>query len=79
MDGENASPVEAPAEFEIEQTADEVKVKAAKKNKDKAGLPTVDPDVKDIRDLPGVGASTAAKLKEAGYDDIETIAYALPA
>ncbi|MFA4946613.1 MAG: DNA repair and recombination protein RadA [Candidatus Micrarchaeia archaeon] len=33
----------------------------------------------DIEDLPGIGDGTANKLREAGYDSIETIAYAMPA
>ena len=33
----------------------------------------------NVEDLPGVGEGTAAKLKEAGYDSIETIAYSMPA
>ncbi len=77
MDGENASPVEAPAaEFEVEQTAEETRIKPAKRKSN--SIPTGEPTIKDIRDLPGIGAATAAKLKEAGYDDVETIAYALP-
>ena len=31
-----------------------------------------------VRDLPGVGAATAEKLKEAGYDDLLSIAVASP-
>ena len=51
----------------------------AVKKKDKISGEETPSDVKDIRDLPGIGAASAAKLKEAGYEDIETIAYALPA
>ena len=32
----------------------------------------------NVEDLPGIGEGTAAKLKEAGYDSIEEIAYAMP-
>ena len=78
MEGENASSTEAPAEFEVEKTADEVRVKPAKRGKNSVAA-TAESDIKDIKDLPGIGAATAAKLKEAGYDDVETIAYALPA
>src|SRR3990167_1236602 len=78
MDSENVSSTEAPAEFEVEKTADEVRVKPAKRGKNSVAA-TAESDVKDIKDLPGIGAATAAKLKEAGYDDVETIAYALPA
>src|SRR3989338_2165204 len=74
MKGENVS-LETPAEFEVEKTDEEVRVKQAKKKTETIG----ESEIKDIRDLPGIGAATAAKLKEAGYDDIETIAYALPA
>ncbi|MGB9577203.1 MAG: DNA repair and recombination protein RadA [Candidatus Micrarchaeia archaeon] len=31
-----------------------------------------------IEDLPGIGDSTATKLREAGYDSIESIAYSMP-
>ena len=31
-----------------------------------------------IEDLPGIGDATAAKLKDAGYDSLESIAYAMP-
>ncbi|MFH1056656.1 MAG: DNA repair and recombination protein RadA [Candidatus Micrarchaeota archaeon] len=72
MKGENAS-LGAPADFEVEEVGEEVRVKPAKK---KVG---VESEIKDIRDLPGIGAASAAKLKEAGYEDVETIAYALPA
>src|SRR3990167_5044052 len=75
MDSENVSSTEAPAEFEVEKTADEVRVKPAKRGKNSVAA-TAESDVKDIKDLPGIGAATAAKLKEAGYDDVETIAYA---
>src|SRR3990167_7310317 len=75
MEGENASSTEAPAEFEVEKTADEVRVKPAKRGKNSVAATAE----RDIKDLPGIGAATAAKLKEAGYDDVETIAYALPA
>ncbi len=77
MDSENASVPEAPAEFEVEKTAEEVRVKPAKRNSKNPNAGN-EVEVKDIRDLPGIGAATAAKLKEAGYDDVETIAYALP-
>jgi DNA repair protein RadA len=33
---------------------------------------------KEIEDLPGIGSTTATKLRDAGYDSIETIAYAMP-
>ena len=32
-----------------------------------------------IEELPGVGDTTAAKLREAGYDSLEVIAVSLPA
>ena len=35
-------------------------------------------DRKTIEDLPGVGASTAEKLRDAGYNSIEAIAVASP-
>lgn len=34
--------------------------------------------VKELEDLPGIGPTTAEKLKEAGYDSIEKIAAASP-
>jgi len=34
--------------------------------------------VKDLEDLPGIGAATAEKLKAAGYDSIEKIAVSAP-
>jgi DNA repair protein RadA len=34
--------------------------------------------IKEIEDLPGIGPTTADKLKEAGYDSIEKIAAASP-
>ncbi len=34
--------------------------------------------ITSVEDLPGIGASIAAKLREAGYDKIETIAYCMP-
>lgn len=33
----------------------------------------------DIEDLPGIGETTAKKLRDAGYDSIETLAYSMPA
>ena len=35
-------------------------------------------EIKRIEDLPGVGPSTAEKLREAGYDSLEAIAVASP-
>jgi DNA repair protein RadA len=32
----------------------------------------------EIEDLPGVGETTAKKLRDAGYDSVETLAYAMP-
>ena len=34
--------------------------------------------LEDVEDLPGVGDTTAKKLRDAGYDSIETIAYSMP-
>src|SRR3989344_5645897 len=60
MEGENASSTEAPAEFEVEKTADEVRVKPAKRGKNSVAA-TAESDVKDIKDLPGIGDATAIK------------------
>ena len=35
--------------------------------------------IETIEDLPGVGAATAEKLREAGYNDLVSIAVASPA
>ena len=35
--------------------------------------------ITDIEDLPGVGPTTATKLREAGYDNLESISVASPA
>ncbi|MFH1779797.1 MAG: DNA repair and recombination protein RadA [Candidatus Micrarchaeota archaeon] len=32
----------------------------------------------DVADLPGVSEATATKLKEAGYDTVEAVAYSMP-
>ena len=34
--------------------------------------------IKELEDLPGIGPTTAEKLKAAGYDNIEKIATASP-
>jgi len=37
------------------------------------------PKITEIEDLPGVGPTTATKLREAGYDNLESISVASPA
>ncbi|MFH0835606.1 MAG: DNA repair and recombination protein RadA [Candidatus Micrarchaeota archaeon] len=66
MKGENAGTKPADAEeYVVESTPEAVEVKKHVK-------------YKEIEDLPGVGPATASKLKEAGYDSVETIAYCMP-
>ncbi len=53
-------------ENEIKELDEEVHEKKAEKNK-----------IKRIEDLPGIGPTTAAKLKDGGYDTLESIATAM--
>ncbi len=54
------------------ENASEIEAPAEKEEKKKKKY-------ENIEDLPGIGESTAGKLREAGYDSIETIAYCMPA
>jgi DNA repair protein RadA len=57
----------ARREEKIEENEEDVEVKPIKPGKDYT-----------IEDLPGVGAATAAKLKETGYIDLMSVAVASP-
>ncbi|NUN11096.1 DNA repair and recombination protein RadA [Candidatus Micrarchaeota archaeon] len=60
--GENASELEAVA---VEETSSKKKE-------------TVEEKLLEIEDLPGVSDATASKLREAGYDTVEAIAFSMP-
>lgn len=53
----------------------ETKIKKSKKESVKESKPEKEPQ---ICDLPGVGAATAEKLSEAGYDNVMAVAVASP-
>ena len=57
--------------FEMADLVQEFEVQSAGKKKEGKKITS-------IEDIPGVGPSTIAKLKEAGYDSLETVAYCLP-
>ncbi len=62
--------MEVPSSHESEKTSRKSRKMAEEKSSDEK-LP-------DLFDLPGVGAATAEKLKESGYDTVMSIAVASP-
>ncbi|MCX6767315.1 MAG: DNA repair and recombination protein RadA [Candidatus Micrarchaeota archaeon] len=62
-----AAAANAVVEEVVERPVEEAKERESKKKK-----------ITSVEQLPGVGESTLAKLKDAGYDTLETIAYSMP-
>lgn len=76
--GENAQP-EASAvqeEFQVvQQQPNEVRIEEVKEKEVKT---KESKKIKTVEDLPGVGETTADKLRSAGYDSLESIAVCMP-
>ncbi len=64
---EEPTPVGTDA-FQVVAQSDVVKIEEAKDKK----------RIQRLDDLPGVGDATLAKLKDAGYDTLQQVAYAMP-
>ncbi len=65
---------------EIDENADENKEEENKEPEDKEEIKELknDFEYKDIKDLPGVGSTIASKIRNAGYQDIISLATANP-
>ncbi|MBI4360140.1 DNA repair and recombination protein RadA, partial [Candidatus Micrarchaeota archaeon] len=61
--------MEEQESVENEESVPVMEIGSSKKNAKK---------ITSVEDIPGVGPSILAKLKQAGYDNLETLAYSMP-